>query len=102
MNWQSHRKSERIHIAVSVRISGLDLLGHPFDREAWTLDVSGAGASLHIPDDLHITRRLHVTSRDYQFVADADVDVVWERRSPQRAVGVRVLPGTPATRWEAR
>ncbi len=102
MNWQSHRQSERIHIAVSVRISGRDLLGHVYDREAWTLDVSGSGASLHIPDDLHITRHMHVTSSDYQFHADADVDVVWERRTPQRAVGVRVRPGTPPDSWEAR
>ena len=102
MNWQSQRQSERIHIAVSVRISGLDLLGQVYDREAWTLDVSEAGASLHIPEDLHITRNMHVTSSDYQFHADADVDVVWERLSPQRAVGVRIKSGTPSARWEAR
>ncbi|MCC6742656.1 MAG: PilZ domain-containing protein [Acidobacteria bacterium] len=102
MNWQSHRQSERIHIAVSVRISGQDLLGRAYDREAWTLDVSGEGASLHIPEDLHISRRMHVTSLDYQFRADADVDVVWERRSPQRAVGVRVKPGTPSDSWQSR
>ena len=102
MNWQSNRQSERIHIAVPVRISGLDLLGQIYDREAWTLDVSRAGASLHIPDDLHITRKMHVTSSDYQFQADADVEVVWERHSPQRAVGVRIQPGTSPASWEAR
>lgn len=102
MNWQSTRQSERIHIAVSVRISGLDLLGQSYEREAWTLNISGAGASLHIPDDLHITRKMHVTSHDYQFVADADVEVVWERRTPQRAIGVRIKPGTLPQSWEAR
>lgn len=102
MTWESHRRNDRIHIAVAVRITGIDPLGQTYDREAWTLDVSGSGACIHIPDDLAITRRIHVRSEDYQFHADADVDVVWERSFPQRAIGVRVLPGTPPTAWEAR
>lgn len=102
MQWTSQRKNSRIHIAVPVRISGVDVNGHNFERDAWTLNVSPEGACLHVPKDLPVAERVHVTSEDYQFHADADVLVVWQRAFPQHAIGVRVKPGTPHTRWQAR
>jgi PilZ domain-containing protein len=102
MLWTTQRKSHRFHIAVSIRIQGVDLGGCAFDCEAWTLDVSGDGACINIPERLLLPRRIHVVADDYQFQANADVDIVWERTYPQRAIGVRLAPGTPAEAWNAR
>jgi hypothetical protein len=102
MLWATHRKSHRFHIAVPVRIQGVDRGGATFDREAWTLDVSCDGACINVPEELALPRRIHVVADDYQFHADAEVDIVWERDTPQRAIGVRVAPGTPPGAWQAR
>ena len=102
MQWSPERNSSRIHIAVPVRIRGHDVNGDSFDREAWTLNVSRQGACLHIPEDLALPHRLRIVSNDYQFHADAEVVVIWERQLPQRAIGVRVMPDTPSTAWQAR
>jgi hypothetical protein len=102
MTWNSHRKHERIHIAVPVRISGTDRKGASFDLEAWTLDVSATGACIHVPPTVDLPRWIHVVADDYQFQADADVEVLWERTFPQRAIGVRVVSGAKAATWQAR
>ncbi len=102
MLWTTQRKSHRYHIAVAVRIRGHDLGGSVIDCEAWTLDVSNDGACINIPDGLTLPRRIHVIADDYQFHADADVDIVWERTYPQRAIGVHIRPGTPHWAWQAR
>jgi hypothetical protein len=102
MIWASQRKSHRFHIAVPVRIQGQDSGGAAFDCEAWTLDVSAEGACINVPESLQLPRRIHVVADDYQFRADADVDVVWERAVPQRAIGVRVAPTTRRRIWQAR
>ena len=52
--------------------------------------------------DLALPHRLHIVSNDYQFHADAEVVVIWERLLPQRAIGVRVMPDTPSTAWQVR
>ena len=102
MNWASHRKHERIHIAVPVRISGTDRNGSVFDQEAWTLDVSENGACIHVPPTVNLPRWIHVVADDYQFQADADVEILWERTFPQRAIGVRLLQGGGPSTWLAR
>jgi len=102
MLWTTHRKSHRFHIAVPIRIVGIDLGGAPFDCEAWTLDVCSDGACINIPEELALPRRIRIRADDYQFHADAEVDIVWERLLPQRAIGVRVVPGTPPAAWQAR
>lgn len=103
MTWSKQRAdARRLHIAVPVRIAGLDTNGVRFECEAWTLNVSPTGASIQIPADLDVPSQFHVTSDDYQFRADADVFVVWERSAPQRCVGVRVDPRAPDGAWEAR
>jgi hypothetical protein len=94
--------TRRLHIAVPVRLIGRDLSGRDFNREAWTLNVSSAGAAIQIPTDLDLPQRFHIRSEDYQFRADADVIVVWERAKPQRAVGVRVASDTDGSLWQAR
>jgi hypothetical protein len=102
MLWTPQRKSQRFHISVAVRISGEDRMGSRFDVEAWTVDVGSDGACIHVPVQLWIPRRLHVVCDDYQFHANADVDVVWERTEPHRTIGVRIVEGTPASAWQAR
>jgi hypothetical protein len=102
MLWTTQRKSHRFHIAVPVRIQGSAAGGEAVDCEAWTLDVSSDGACINIPENVAIPRRIHVVADDYQFHADADVDVIWERTYPQRAIGVRLAPGTPNRAWQAR
>jgi hypothetical protein len=102
MIWTSQRKSQRFHIAVPVRVSGEDRSGGRFEVEAWTVDVSAEGACIHLPENVWLPRRLRITATDYQVQADANVDVVWERTDPQRAIGVCVLPGTRASAWQAR
>ena len=102
MIWQSQRKDRRFHIAVPVRIRGVDRRGNAFDREAWTLDVSAGGACIHVPEDLDLPRVVHITSEDYQFRADADVTVLWERTEPQRRVGVTLRPDAGPGAWEVR
>jgi hypothetical protein len=101
--FQSQRKdAHRLHIAVPVRIAGEKRDGTPFECEAWTLNVSPSGAALQIPVDLDVPERIRVRSDDYQFRADADVLVVWERSRPQRAIGVRLDTKAGRTVWEAR
>lgn len=102
MLWTSQRKSPRFHIAVSVTICGEDRAGTSFEFEAWTHDVSAEGACVHVPPQLWLPRRLHIVADDYQFQADADVDVIWERTEPQRAIGVQVVPGSVSPVWQAR
>ena len=102
MLWTPQRKSQRFHISVPVRLSGEDRTGSRFDVEAWTVDVGTEGACLHVPVHLWIPRRLHIVATDYQFHADADVDVVWERTEPHRTIGVRIAAGTPPSSWNAR
>lgn len=103
MTWTTNRTDERrLHIAVPVRLRGVDAAGATFDCEAWTLNVSATGASIQIPDSLALPATLRVTADDYQFHADADVKVIWERSAPQRAIGVRVLDDTPPAAWQAR
>ena len=102
MLWTSQRKSQRFHISVPVRISGEDRTGTSFELEAWTVDVSADGACIHVPERLFLPRSLRVMSTDYQFHADADVDVIWERTEPHRTIGVQVRAGTPAKAWQAR
>ena len=102
MIWTSQRQTQRFHISVPVRVSGEDRSGQCFAIEAWTVDVSSEGARIHIPSNVWIPRRLRIVATDYQFKADATVDVVWERSEPQRAIGVRVIPGTRPTAWQAR
>jgi len=102
MLWTSQRKSQRFHISVPVRISGEDRSGNRFEVEAWTVDVGSDGACIHVPEHLFLPRRLHIVATDYQFHADADVDVIWERTEPHRRIGVLVRTGTPATAWQAR
>jgi hypothetical protein len=102
MLWTTQRKSHRFHIAVPIRIRGEDRDGGIFDCEAWTLDVSAGGACINVPDRLSIPRYIHVMADDYQFHADADVEVVWERAYPQRAIGVRLADDGDAYIWEAR
>jgi hypothetical protein len=101
MLWTTQRKSHRIHIAVPIRIQGKGPGGGAFDCEAWTLDVSAEGACINVPEDVKLPGRIHVVANDYQFRADADVDVVWERAVPQRAIGVRLAPGHRRV-WDAR
>ncbi len=101
MLWTTQRKAHRFHIAVPVRIQGT-VSGDRFECEAWTLDVSEGGACINVPEGLVLPRRLHVVADDYQFHADADVDVIWERSFPQRAVGVRLAPRSRKQVWDAR
>jgi hypothetical protein len=101
--FQSQRKDgNRMHIAVPVRLTWQDADGEAHDCDAWTLNVSGRGAALQIPNDLALPRRLRIRSDDYQFRADAEVLVVWERSKPQRAIGVRLDPRARRVVWEAR
>jgi hypothetical protein len=103
MLWTTQRKSHRFHIAVPIRLQGRDGSGGAFDFEAWTLDISAEGACINnIPERLELPRQLHVVADDYQFHADADVEIVWERELPQRAIGVRVEPGGRQRIWDAR
>jgi hypothetical protein len=95
------RRSERLHIAVAVRLLGIDGDGEAFDFEAWTLDINPTGAAIQVPSEFAVPQRLHVRSDNYQFRADADVMVVWERAQPTRIIGVRIAPLTPATAWQA-
>ena len=102
MLWPTQRKDRRYHIAVPVRIRGVDRDGNAFDREAWTLDVSAMGACIHVPEDLDLPRVVRITSDDYQFRADADVTILWERREPQRRVGVTLRAEAPCEAWQGR
>jgi hypothetical protein len=96
------RAHERLHIAVPVRLNGVDGDGEAFDFEAWTLDINPTGAAIQVPSEFIVPERLHVKSDSYQFRADADVTVVWERSQPTRVIGVRVAPMTPQAAWQAR
>ena len=89
-------------MAVPVRISGTDRHGLTFEQEAWTLDVSPDGACLHVPSTTELPRTMHLVADDYQFQADSDVEVLWERTFPQRAIGVRVIHSHRTKCWEAR
>jgi hypothetical protein len=102
MIWTSQRKSPRYHIAVPVRIQGQDSGGGAIDCEAWTLDVSAEGACITVPEKLEVPQRIRIVAEDYQFRADAEVDVVWERAFPQRAIGVRLVATTRRNVWQAR
>jgi c-di-GMP-binding flagellar brake protein YcgR len=102
MLWTTQRKTQRIHIAVRVTVRFEDPEGDALECEAWTLDVSKGGACLNLPDGITLPRRLRVVADDYQFRADADVEVVWERAMPQRAIGVRLAPYGRKTVWDAR
>jgi hypothetical protein len=102
MLWTSQRKSHRFHIAVPIRIRTLDLGGEALDCEAWTLDISAEGACISVPEGLAFPRRIRVVADDYQFQADAEVDVVWERAVPQRAIGVRLADEAHPGLWRAR
>jgi hypothetical protein len=102
MQFLAQRKGPRIHISVPVRLQGRANGGAPFDVKAWTLNISHSGACIHVPENVEVPPRLHIKSDDYQFLADADVDVVWERTVPQRAIGVKVRPGSRATVWNVR
>ena len=102
VHWSVQRSNLRLHIAVPVRLEGHCDDGTSFECEAWTLNVSAAGAAFQIPDGVALPGRIHVRSDDYQFIADAEVTVVWERTRPQRSIGVRVAPDTPQRAWQAR
>jgi len=102
MQFLSQRKGQRIHISVPVRLQGRADGGAPFEVEAWTLNISHSGACIHVPEHIEVPPRLHIKSDDYQFLADADVDVIWERKLPQRSIGVKVRPGTRASAWNVR
>src|SRR4051794_11300902 len=102
MLWTTQRKSHRFHIAVPVRLRIAESGGESFECDAWTLDVSSGGACINIPEGLVVPRRLQLVAEDYQFRASADVEVVWERSFPQRAIGVRLSPRGRNQVWEAR
>jgi hypothetical protein len=103
MTWSIQRQDpSRLHISVPVRLKGQDEGGKEFDREAWTLNVSAGGACIQIPPDLNVPKHIRVTCEDYQFRADADVVVVWERTRPQHMIGVRVLHTKAGESWRAR
>lgn len=96
------KEGQRLHIAVAVRLSGTGRDGKRFDCEAWTLNVSQGGAAIQIPATLEVPDKLHVHCDDYQFRADAEVVVVWERLRPQRAIGVRLDPRVRHPVWQPR
>ena len=103
MDWPVNRTDgRRLHIAVPVQLRGVDTGGKPFECEAWTLNVSSGGAALHVPSHIAIPPQFHLVAEDYQFRADADVHLVWERAKPQHTIGVRVDPDTPEQAWLAR
>lgn len=103
MHWPINRgDGRRLHIAVPVRLRGVDAAGEAFECEAWTLNVSSGGAALHVPATLRVPLHFHVEAEDYQFRANADVILVWENAKPQHTVGVRVTPETPPDDWQAR
>ena len=103
MLWKVERKERRFHIAAPVRIRGVDRNGERFELDAWTLNVSGSGACIHIAQDaLDLPRRFHIVAEDYQFLADSDVVLVWEWREPARHVGVIVSREAAPVRWQVR
>jgi hypothetical protein len=103
VHWPVNRSDgRRLHIAVPVRLRGVDANGQEFDCEAWTLNVSSGGAALHVPASFAVPLQFHLESQDYQFRADADVFLVWENSKPQHTIGVRIAPETGATNWQAR
>ena len=85
-----------------VRLQGSDRSEKAFDVEAWTLDVSDGGACIHVPEDIELPRRLRVVSENYQFLANAAVDVIWERSEPVRRIGVVLAPDSPSPVWQVR
>ena len=103
MPWSPERTDlRRLNIAVSVRIVGTDSSGQAFECEAWTLNVSPKGAAMQVPEHVDLPKTFRVVADDYQFHADAEVTLMWERARPQRAVGVRIAAGTPRSSWHAR
>jgi hypothetical protein len=102
MLWNTQRREHRYHIAVPVRLQGVDRDERAFDVEAWTLDVSANGACIHVPIDLDLPRRMRVVSENYQFLANATVDVIWERSEPVRRIGVTVVSTSPPPVWHVR
>jgi hypothetical protein len=103
VHWPVNRaEGRRLHIAVPVRLRGIDADGNPFECEAWTLNVSSGGAALHVPATLVVPSQFHLESQDYQFRADAEVFLVWENSKPQHTIGVRIAAETPPEAWQAR
>ena len=103
MHWPVNRsEGRRLHIAVPVRLRGVDAHGKVFECEAWTLNVSSGGAALHVPANLAVPLQFHLESQDYQFRADADVLLVWENAKPQHTIGVRLAPKSENSEWTAR
>jgi hypothetical protein len=100
--FQTQRKDrQRLHIAVPVRLRGT-ADGQSFDYEAWTLNISNGGAALQLSPSVKIPEKFRVCCEDYQFRADAEVVVVWERLLPQRAIGVRLDPRARKHLWLPR
>ena len=91
----NRRRSQRVLMAVPVRVSGQDRVGSPFEEETRTVAISAHGALILVSTQVHRGQRLTLSNVQTKAALECVVAHIAKYQSAQTQVGVEFMLPNP-------
>jgi hypothetical protein len=91
----NRRRSQRVLMAVPVRVSGQNKVGSPFEEETRTVAISAHGALILVSTQVHRGQRLTLSNVQTKAALECVVAHIAKYQSSQTQVGVEFMLPNP-------